>query len=128
MLSLDSFRRIPLTDIRKLRRIVRDARKRGWNATHTISTWESVRRGEDKNIFPYSDNADAIFNSTLVYELAALRTAAEPLLKEIGPEEECYSEAQRLLRMLSGVRPISDEYLIPNNSIIREFIGGSVIA
>ena len=128
MLSVDRYRRIPLTDIRKLRRIVRDARKRGWNAKHTIDNWASVRAGEDKNIFPYSDNADAIFNSTLVYELAALKNAAVPMLEDIGIDDPCYGEAQRLLRLLGRVHGIEDEYIIPNNSIIREFIGGSVIA
>ena len=128
MLSIDRYRRIPLTDIRKLRRIVRDAKKRGWSAKHTIDGWASVRAGEDKNIFPYSDNADAIFNSTLVYELAALKSVAEPMLAEIPEDDECYTEARRLLRLLEGVKCIEDEYLIPNNSIIREFIGGSVIA
>jgi len=129
VLQKDKYRRIPLTDIRKLRRIVRDAKKRGWNAKHTIDGWASVRAGEDKNIFPYSDNADAIFNSTLVYELAALKSAATPMLEEIAEDDPCYTEAQRLLRLLSDVRGIDEyEYIIPNNSIIREFIGGSVIA
>ena len=129
VLQKDKYRRIPLTDIRKLRRIVRDAKKRGWNASHTIDGWASVRAGEDKNIFPYSDNADAIFNSTLVYELAALKSAATPLLEEIPEGDPCYTEAQRLLRLLSDVRGMEEyEYIIPNNSIIREFIGGSVIA
>ena len=125
---IDNHDRIPLTDVRKLRRIIRDASKRGWDARQTIQAWPKVRAGEDGNIFPYSDQADAIFNSVHVYEMAALKKYARPLLEEIEQDEEEYTEAQRLLRLLSFVDEIGDDSVIVNNSIIREFIGGSVIA
>jgi uridine kinase len=124
---IDNKNRIPLTDVRKLRRIIRDASKRGWDAKQTIDAWPKVRAGEDVNIFPYSDDADAIFNSAHVYELAMLKKHAKPLLEEIGQEEEEYTEAQRLLRLLSFVNEIEDDSIIANNSILREFIGGSAI-
>lgn len=124
---IDNHNRIPLTDVRKLRRIIRDASKRGWDARQTIEAWPKVRAGEDVNIFPYSDDADAIFNSVHVYELASLKKYAKPLLEEITQEEEEYTEAQRLLRLLSFVDELEDDRVIANNSIIREFIGGSVI-
>lgn len=124
---IDNQNRIPLTDIRKLRRIIRDASKRGWDARQTIEAWPKVRAGEDVNIFPYSDGSDAIFNSVHVYELAILKKYAKPLLEEIGQDEEPYTEAQRLLRLLSFVDEIEDDSVIANNSILREFIGGSVI-
>jgi len=123
-LNIDNHNRIPTTDVRKLRRIVRDNRTRGRNAEITLLSWPAVRRGEDKNIFPFQEEADVMFNSTLVYELGVLKHYAEPLLKEIGRESRAYSEAQRLLRFLSYCLAI-DEKVIPNNSIIREFIGGS---
>ena len=124
---IDNQNRIPLTDVRKLRRIIRDASKRGWDARQTIDAWPKVRAGEDVNIFPYSDDADAIFNSVHVYELASLKKYAKPLLEDITQEEEQYTEAQRLLRLLSFVDELEDDAVIANNSIIREFIGGSVI-
>ena len=114
--------------MRKIRRIIRDAAKRGWDARQTIDAWPKVRAGEDVNIFPYSDQADAIFNSVHVYEMAALKKYARPLLEEIGEEEESYTEARRLLRLLGFVDELKDDSVIVNNSIIREFIGGSVIA
>ncbi len=128
MVSIDNHNRIPLTDVRKIRRIIRDAAKRGWDARQTIEAWPKVRAGEDVNIFPYSDQADAIFNSIHVYEMAVLKKYARPLLEMIGEEEESYTEARRLLRLLEFVDELKDDSVIVNNSIIREFIGGSVIA
>ena len=126
-IRIDDYTRIPLTDMRKLRRIVRDAKKRGWDARQTIEAWPKVRVGEAQNIFPYSDEADAIFNSAFVYELAALKKDALPMLVNIPEDDEYYTEAQRLARLLSHVDVIDDTRFIPNNSILREFIGGSVI-
>ena len=126
-IRIDDYTRIPLTDIRKLRRIVRDAKKRGWDARQTIIAWPKVRAGEDVNIFPYSDEADNIFNSAFVYELAALKKDALPMLKAIPEDDEYYTEAQRLARLLSHVDVIEDDKYIANNSILREFIGGSII-
>ncbi|MBP5749352.1 MAG: nucleoside kinase [Firmicutes bacterium] len=126
-LRIDDYTRIPLTDTRKLRRIVRDAKKRGWDARQTIEAWPKVRAGEDVNIFPYSDEADNIFNSAFVYELAALKKDALPMLTSIPEDDEYYTEAQRLARLLSHVDIIEDDRYIPNNSILREFIGGSII-
>lgn len=123
-LNIDYSNRIPTTDSRLLRRIIRDARTRGYSALGTIKRWPSVRRGEEKNIFPFQENADVMFNSSLVYELAALKPLAEPLLKEIGPENREYIEARRLLKFLSYFKAISTTS-IPPNSILREFIGGS---
>lgn len=124
-LNLDKHNRIQTTDYRILRRIVRDARTRGASAKRTISMWPSVRNGEEKNIFPYQEMADAMFNSALIYELAVLKKYAVPLLRTITREDEEYSEAQRLLHFLSFILPIEDEREIPPQSIIREFIGGS---
>ena len=127
-IRIDDYTRIPLTDIRKLRRIVRDAKKRGWDARQTIVAWPKVRAGEDVNIFPYSDEANAIFNSAFVYELAALKKDALPMLEAIPEDDEYYTEARRLARLLYHVDTIEDASFVPNNSILREFIGGSVIA
>ncbi|WPX09300.1 nucleoside kinase [Anaerocellum danielii] len=124
-LNLDKHNRIQTTDYRILRRIVRDARTRGASAKRTISMWPSVRNGEEKNIFPYQEMADAMFNSALIYELAVLKKYAVPLLRTITKEDEEYSEAQRLLHFLSFILTIEDEREIPPQSIIREFIGGS---
>ncbi len=128
-IRIDDFTRIPLTDIRKLRRIVRDATKRGWDARQTMENWPKVRAGEDINIFPYSDEADAVFNSAFVYELAALKKYAEPMLSEIPEDDEYYCEALRLLRLLNQVEELEDSAHahIAGNSILREFIGGSTI-
>ncbi len=126
-IRIDDYTRIPLTDMRKLRRIVRDAKKRGWDARQTIEAWPKVREGEAKNIFPYSDDADDIFNSAFVYELAALKKDALPMLTNIPEDDEYYTEAQRLARLLSHVDVIEDTRYIANNSILREFIGGSII-
>ena len=122
-LNIDEHNRIPTTDGRLLRRIVRDARTRGTSAKATIAMWDSVRRGEENHIFPYQEIADVMFNSALIYELAVLKQYAEPLLFSIGPEEDEYEEAKRLLKFLDYFLPIPGD-AIPNNSLIREFIGG----
>ena len=123
-LNVDEHNRIPTTDGRLLRRMVRDARTRGASAKRTIQMWPSVRRGEEENIFPFQESADAFFNSALIYELAVLKQFAEPLLFSIGPEEPEYHEAKRLLKFLEYFLGVSSEHL-PNNSIVREFAGGS---
>ena len=123
-LNIDEHNRIPTTDGRLLRRMVRDARTRGTSAQGTIRMWASVRRGEEENIFPFQESADATFNSALIYELAVLKQFAEPLLFSIKPEEPEYYEAKRLLKFLDYFLGVSTENL-PNNSIVREFVGGS---
>ena len=126
-LNLDRHNRISTTDTRLIRRIVRDARERGYSAQSTIQRWESVRRGEKRNIFPYQENADEIFNTALVYELSSLKSLAEPLLRQVLYATPEYIEAKRLLRFLEWFLPI-DNQLVPDNSIIREFIGGSILS
>ena len=126
-LNLDHYNRISTTDTRMLRRIVRDANTRGFSAQRTIELWESIRRGEREYIFPNQENADEIFNSALVYELAALKNYAEPLLRQISFGTDAYLEAKRLLTFLEWFLPI-DRELIPDNSILREFIGESILA
>lgn len=123
-LNIDAHNRIPTTDGRLLRRIVRDARTRGASAKKTIAMWPSVRKGEEENIFPYQESADAMFNSVLIYELAVLKQYAEPLLFCIGKEDPEYFEAKRLLKFLEYFLGI-DSTNLPQNSICREFIGGS---
>ena len=123
-MNIDEHNRIPTTDGRLLRRMVRDARTRGASAQKTISMWPSVRRGEDENIFPYQESADVVFNSALIYELSVLKQYAEPLLFGIKPEEPEYLEAKRLLKFLNYFQGI-DSNMIPGNYILREFIGGS---
>jgi uridine kinase len=123
-INVDYHNRIPTTDGRLLRRIVRDARTRGTSAAKTISMWSSVRRGEEKNIFPFQEQADAMFNSALIYELAVLKQYAEPLLFDIPKNAPEYHEATRLLKFLDYFLGVSSETL-PNNSIAREFVGGS---
>ena len=123
-MNIDAHNRIPTTDGRLIRRMVRDARTRGASAKRTIEMWPSVRRGEEENIFPYQESADAFFNSATVYELAALKQFAEPLLYSIGKEEPEYYEAKRLLKFLEYYLGVNTESL-PNNSIVREFVGGS---
>jgi uridine kinase len=125
-LNLDRQNRISTTDTRLVRRIVRDARERGYSAKETIHRWDSVQRGEKRNIFPYQENADEMFNSALVYELSALRLLVEPLLRQVPFGTEEYIEAKRLLALLEWFRPI-DSDLIPDNSILREFTGGSIL-
>ena len=122
-LNVDEHNRVPTTDGRLLRRIVRDARTRGTTAKATISMWPSVRRGEESYIFPYQEQADVMFNSALIYELAVLKMYAEPLLFGIGREEPEYQEAKRLLKFLDYFVGIPSES-VPMNSILREFIGG----
>ncbi len=123
-LNIDEHNRIPTTDGRLLRRIVRDARTRAMGAKQTISMWSSVRRGEEMNIFPYQENVDVMFNSALIYEIAVLKQYAEPLLLQIKLGEPEYIEAQRLLKFLEFFLNASRE-MIPYNSITREFVGGS---
>ena len=123
-LNVDGHNRIPTTDGRLLRRMVRDARTRGSSAQRTIEMWPSVRRGEEENIFPFQESADAMFNSALIYELAVLKPFAEPLLFQIPKEAKEYYEAKRLLKFLNYFLSVPSESL-PNNSICREFVGGS---
>jgi len=125
-LNLDRHNRISTTDTRLVRRIVRDARERGYSAQDTIQRWESVRRGEKRYIFPFQENADVMFNSALVYELAVLKPLAEPLLRQVPHGSEEHIEAKRLLTLLEWFRPL-DSSLIPDNSILREFIGDSIL-
>lgn len=123
-LNVDEHNRIPTTDGRLLRRMVRDARTRGTSAKRTIEMWPSVRRGEEENIFPYQESADAMFNSALIYELAVLKQYAEPLLFGIQKGEPEYFEAKRLLKFLEYFLGIASD-ILPKNSIMREFVGGS---
>lgn len=123
-LNLDRHNRVSTTDTRLIRRIVRDARERGYSAQATISRWESVRRGEKRHIFPYQENADVMFNSALVFELSALKSLAEPLLRQVPHNVPEYIEARRLLAFLEWFLPF-DVSLVPANSIVREFLGGS---
>ncbi|NLZ43336.1 MAG: nucleoside kinase [Clostridia bacterium] len=123
-LNLDDHNRIPTTDNRLIRRIVRDSRFRSHGAAATLRLWPLVRRGEELNIFPFQEEADAMFNSNLIYELAVLKPYIEPLLAEVTPDSPEYSEAERLLRFLSYFLPLSCRE-VPGNSLLREFIGGS---
>jgi uridine kinase len=125
-LNLDRFNRVSTTDTRLLRRIVRDAKMRGYDALDTIRRWESVRRGEKEFIFPYQENADMMFNSALVYEASALAPLAEPLLRQVPYRTVEHIEAKRLLTFLEWILPIETKF-IPDNSIMREFIGGSIL-
>ena len=122
--AMDNFSRIPTTDNRLLRRMIRDNATRGNNALRTLSMWGSVRRGEEKHIFPYQENADVMFNSSLFYEISVLRAIAEPLLREVPDTEPEYAEARRMLRFLDNFTPIQPDQ-IPPTSLLREFIGGS---
>ena len=123
-LNVDEHNRIPTTDGRLIRRMVRDYRTRGASAKRTLSMWESVRRGEEENIFPFQEEADAMFNSALVYELAVLKQFIEPLLFGIPKEDPEFLEAKRLLKFMEYFLGISSED-VPHNSILREFVGGS---
>jgi len=123
-LNLDDHNRISTTDNRLLRRIVRDYNFRGYSALTTLGRWQSVRRGEDRNIFPYQNNADSAFNSALDYELAVLKTYAEPLLMSVKPFHPEYAESNRLLIFLNNFAPIPPTF-VPDDSILREFIGDS---
>ena len=123
-LNVDEHNRIPTTDTRLLRRMVRDARTRGASAKKTISMWNSVRRGEEMYIFPFQEQADVMFNSASIYELAVLKQYAEPLLFNISQDEPEYMEAKRLLKFLDYFLGVTTD-IIPINSIVREFVGGS---
>jgi len=123
-LNLDDHNRIPTTDNRLIRRLVRDYQFRGHGALGTLSMWASVRRGENRNIFPYQDSADSAFNSALDYELGVLKSSAEPLLQDVKPHDSFYHEALRLQSFLGNFLPIPAQY-VPDQSILREFIGGS---
>lgn len=122
--SMDNVSRIPTTDNRLLRRLTRDYASRGYNAAATLARWASVRRGEEKHIFPYQENADVMFNSSLFYEISVLRSLAEPILREVPDTVPEYSEARRLLKFLDNFIPIRSGE-IPPTSVLREFIGGS---
>ena len=124
-LNIDDHNRIPTTDCRLIRRIVRDHQYRGYTAMETIQRWPDVRDGEEKNIFPYQENADYMFNSSLTYELGVLRKHAWKLLLSVPASSSAYTEARRLLRLLDHVNDIPDA-LVPYNSIIREFTNGSI--
>lgn len=125
-LSLDRHNRIPTTQARLLRRLVRDYKTRGFSGSATLHKWASVRAGEEKNIFPYQEEADIMFNSALIYELSLLKKYAVPMLNEISQDDPQYQKAQELLDFCSCFRGEVDESDVPNNSILREFIGGSV--
>ena len=125
-LNIDRHNRVTTTDGRMIRRIVRDYRSRGSSAAETIAQWPKVRAGEDVNIFPYNGRADAMFNSALAYELAVLKKYAEPILREVDENSDEYAEAARLLKFLAYFADMEDESMIPNISIVREFIGGSI--
>ncbi len=125
VLNIDYYNRISTTDTRLIRRIVRDYKFRGYNAKHTLEMWPSVNRGEVSNIFKFQEEADVMFNSSLIYELSVLKKYAIPLLKQIDSTSPLYSEAKRLLAMLSYFEDIKDE-AVPTQSLLREFIGGSI--
>ena len=125
VLNVDFNNRISTTDSRLIRRIVRDNQFRGYSALHTLRMWDSVNRGEEKNIFPYQEQADSMFNSSLIYEIAVLKDYAIPLLKEIKNTEPEYSEAKKILSLLEYFESVPSEY-VPTNSLLREFIGGSI--
>ena len=122
-INLDEHNRIPSSDGRLLRRIVRDAMTRGNDARETISRWDSVRKGEEDNIFPYQEYADVMFNSSLIYELAVLKQYVEPLLLGVSKDSPEYVEAKRLLKFLDYFVGIGNDN-VPTNSLLREFIGG----
>ena len=123
-ISFDEQTYISTSDNRLIRRIIRDSKYRGYKAVDTIKRWPSVRRGEEKNIFPYQENADVMFNSATLYELGVLKKYAEPLLKQVMENQSEYIEAVRLIKFLSYFKPLDDEE-IPPTSLLREFLGGS---
>ncbi len=125
-LNIDNHNRIVTTDHRMLRRMVRDYKYRGYSAQNTIDSWPKVRAGEDKNIFPFAGEADVVFNSVHLYEISVLKKYAKPLLEEISRDEPEYADAHRMLNFLRFFRTVEDDSAIVNNSILREFIGGSV--
>ena len=122
-LNIDSHNRIPTTDNRLLRRIIRDNRTREYNVENTLKQWASVRQGEEKYIFPYQDEADVTINSAAIYEIGVLKTYAEPLLYSVDSNSPYYEEAKRLINFLRMFLPIPSES-IPEDAVIREFIGG----
>jgi uridine kinase len=122
--SLDNHNRIPTTDTRLVRRLIRDYKYRGYSAMDTINRWKSVRKGEEKYIFPYQENADVMFNTAVHYEIGVLKRYAEPILYQVPSNNPAYREAVRLLKFFSFVLPVPDEE-IPPTSILREFLGGS---
>ena len=124
-LNLDNHNRIPTSQLRLLRRIVRDYETRNASVQHTMSMWDSVRRGEERWIFPYQENADVIFNSSTLYELAVLKKHIYPLLAAVGPEEECYDSVRSLVKVLNFVKEADVDDEIPPTSLVREFIGGN---
>ena len=123
VLNMDRYNRISTTDTRLIRRIVRDYQFRNYSAIHTLNTWHKVTEGEEKNIFPFQEEADKIFNTSLIYELSALKPIAMPLLEEIGKDNVEYAEAQRLIDMLKYFKEIPNNY-VPDNSLLKEFLGG----
>ena len=126
-IAIDNHNRIPTTDNRLLRRMIRDFKYRGYSALDTLKRWPSVKRGEEKNIFPFQEEADAIFNSALLYEISVLKRHAIPLLSEVPQQEDMYSEAMRLIKFLSFFKDVPEQHEreIPPTSILREFLGGS---
>lgn len=127
-LNIDEHNRIPTTDSRLIRRIVRDYKYRSNDATRTLSLWQSVRRGEEKNIFPFQEEADIMFNSALFYEMSILKKYAEPLLRQVDITSPYFSEAKRLLKFLSYFVALENEVEVPRTSILREFIGGGAFS
>ena len=125
-LNIDPNNRIPTSDVRLIRRIVRDSKQRGNDALRTISMWQSVKRGEERNIYPFSGEADFVFNSSLFYELSVLKKYAEPALQKVKQDSQYYAEARRMIDFLSFFLAIEDESAIYSNSILREFIGGNI--
>jgi uridine kinase len=125
-LNIDKHNRIPTTDTRMIRRIVRDAAYRGYSAQDTIDRWGSVRRGEKRWIFPFQEHADVMFNSALLYELAVLKPFAAPLLLQVKPGTRAHVEAKRLMAFLEWFEPLAPD-LVPDNSILREFVGSSIL-
>ena len=125
-ISIDEQNHISTADNRVLRRMIRDSKYRGYSASETIKRWPSVRKGEEKNIFPYQENADVMFNSATIYELAVLKKYADPLLQSVYENQAEFGEANRLLRFLSYFKPI-DESEIPPTSLLREFLGEAVL-
>ena len=123
-INMDDHNRICTSDNRLLRRIIRDNRTRGYGVDHTLKLWPSVRRGEEKYIFPFQDDADATINSALIYEIGVLKTYVEPLLYSVDSDSPYYEEAKRLINFLRLFLPIPAD-AIPADSILREFIGGS---
>ena len=123
VLNMDRYNRISTTDTRLIRRIVRDYKFRGYSALDTLNAWKKVTKGEERNIFPYQEQADKIFNTSLIYELNALKPVAMPLLKQIDSGYKEYAEAQRLINILKYFREIPNE-IVPRQSLLKEFLGG----